>query len=59
LPRAACADVGAKELARPIDPSGDPVHAAGYRRCDALTGSGGIGQRHGGRQGHEQEEDDA
>jgi hypothetical protein len=59
LPRPACADDEAKELARPIDPSGDPVPAADHRRCDALAQPGGVEQRYGGRQGHEQDEGEA
>src|SRR3954453_5707881 len=57
--RPACAGVRAKELARPIDPSDDPVADAAGRRCDAPAQPGGVGQRHGGQQGHGQEEDEA
>jgi hypothetical protein len=56
LPRPACADVEAKELTRPIDPSGGPVTATGNRRCDARAQPGGVEQRYGGHKGHEQDE---
>jgi len=53
------ADVRAKELARAVDPSGGPVEAVAGHRCDALAQPGGVEQRYGGQEGHDQDEDEA